>query len=168
MASKFYNVCNDNHNKLKDIITKKIDITKTYEYAFNENIVEMYLDGKLKFKAEYNIMGMYNIPLSVWYWSWNIAFINKDLIKVMDPVKDFIKILDKDYAKFDRVEAEELQYMLSNGNFYISGKNIDKLFKMVLYLTKSIWYFPIRHNDKEKDVEDKLEYILITKILQFS
>lgn len=170
--AKFYNICNNNYNVLLDNITKKIDITKDYDYVFvDDNIVEMYLDDKLKFKAEYGILGMYNIPVSVWYWSWNIAFINKKLTKNTDEIKEFAVTLNKDYAKFDKTEVEKLHYLVSNDNFYISGKNVDKLIKLSLYLTKAIWCFPIKHhNVKEKDVEriDKIEYILITKILQFS
>ena len=159
---KYYNLCADNYNLLKENISKKIDITKNYDYVFENNIVELYLDDKLKLKAEYNIIGMYNIPMSVWYWGWNIAFVNKKLLESIKPIKAFETILNKDYAKFDKIEAEELHYLVSNDNFYVSGKNVDKIIKLALYLTKAIWYFPI------KKESDKVEYILITKILQFS
>ena len=173
---KFYTILNTNYNNLKETIEKKIDIDKDYEYVFtDENIVEMYLDGKLKLKAEYNIIGLYNIPLSVWYWGWNIAFVNKNLTVTINKIKEFLNIITKDtssYSKFNKIEIEELHYVLSNDNFYISSSNIDKIIKLALYLTKGIWYFPVKYSDdkKQKDLEqmDKIEYILITKILQFN
>jgi len=160
--AKYYNICSDNYNSLKENISKKIDITKNYDYAFNDNIVELYLDDKLKLKAEYNVLGMYNIPMSIWYWGWNIAFVNKKLIESIKAVKEFENNLNKNYAKFDKVEAEELHYLVSNDNFYISGKNVDKVIKLALNLTKTVWCFPV------KKESDKIQYILITKILQFS
>lgn len=159
---KYYALCDNNYNLQKESITKKIDIKKDYDYTFNDNIVELYLDDKLKLKAEYAMIGVYNIPMSVWYWGWNVAFVNKKLVEGVKAVRDFEKVLDKDYAKFDKMEAEELHYLVSNDNFYISGKNVDKIIKLVLYLTKGVWIFPI------KKESDKVEYILITKILQFS
>lgn len=175
MNNKFYTNLNINYNNSKEHIEKKIDINKDYEYAFSdENIVEMYLDGKLKMKAEYNIIGLYNIPLSIWYWGWNIAFINKNLINATIKIKEFLNVINdnKEYSKFNKTEIEELHYVLSNDNFYISSTNIDKIIKLALYLTKGIWVFPMKYNDdkKQKEMEhmDKIEYILITKILQFN
>lgn len=165
---KFYTNVNNYFNESKEQISKKIDINKNYEYVFNDNdvnIVEIYLNDKLKLRAEYNIMGLYNIPLSMWYWSWDIAFVNKNLIKDVIKIKEFVNVIDKEYNKFDKIEAEELHYVISNGMFYISGDNdnIDKIIKLGLYLTKAIWYFPIKFEQM-----DKIEYILITKILQFN
>ena len=171
---KIYISINNYFNDQKGQISKKLDINKDYEFIFgdNDNVVEIYLNGKLKLKAEYNTIGLYNIPLSVWYWAWNISFINKNLIKDVLKIKDYVNVIDKDYNKFNNLEAEELHYVLSNDNFYVSGDNIDKIIKLALFLTKGIWYFPIKYTDqkKQKDFEqmDKIEYILITKILQFS
>lgn len=163
---KFYTNVNNYFNEAKEQISKKIDVNKNYEYVFDDNdinIVEIYLNDKLKLKAEYNIMGLYNIPLSMWYWSWDIAFVNKNLIKDVIKIKEFVNVIDKEYNKFSKIEAEELHYVISNGMFYISGDNIDKIIKLALYLTKAIWYFPIKFEQM-----DKIEYILITKILQFN
>jgi len=155
------------YSNAKSNIINKIDISKDYEFVFleenNMNIVEFYLNKKLKLRAEYNILGLYNMPLSIWYWSWNIAFINKNLI--VNSLKDFVNVLDKNYSKFDPKEAEELYYLFSNDNFYISAKNIDKLIKVSLFLTQGLWIFPILHKNSNK--MDKVEYLLIKKIIQF-
>lgn len=177
--AKFYIGVNNYFNDLKEQISKKIDINQNYEYVFSDNdnnnninVVEIYLNDKLKLKAEYNIVGLYNIPLSTWYWGWNIAFVNKNLIKNITKIKDFVNTIEKDYDKFNKIEAEELHYVLSNDNFYVSGDNLDKIIKIALYLTKAIWYFPIKYSDHNAQTNfeqmDKIEYILITKILQFN
>jgi len=175
--NKFNSEINNYFNNQKDQISKKINIDDDFEFAFTENdninIIEIYLNNKLKLRAEYNIIGMYNIPLSVWYWSWNIAFLNKKLIQNTIKIKDYINVLNNEYDTFDKLEAEELYYILKNDNFYVSGNNLDKIIKLALYLTKGIWYFPIKHsmqtnhNRIDFDQMDKIEYILITKILQF-
>jgi hypothetical protein len=162
---------NNYYNMTKTNINKKIDINKNYDFNFVEendmNILELYLDKKLKFRAEYNIVGLYNIPLSVWYWSWNIAFVNRNAIKEMvDKVKNFKKIIGDNYDNFDMKEAEELYYFFSNDNFYISAENIDKLMRIALYLTKGIWILPLNHKNNIDKTMNRIEYILITKIIQ--
>ena len=95
----------------------------------------------------------------------------KKLIKPGFEIKEFNKEIMNNYSDFDKIEAEELYYIVSNDNFYISSNNIDKIIKLALYLTKAIWCFPIKYsNHKKSDVGemDKIEYILITKILQFN
>lgn len=174
--NKFINDVNNNFNNLKNKISKKIDLDNNYEFIFkqenNIDIVEILLDEKLKIKAEYNILGLYNIPLSIWYWGWNISFINKKLTNKLEKVRKFKNILEENYVNFDSKTAEEIYYLLSNGNFYISSINIDKLIKLALYLSESIWYFPVKYINSETqktyiDLMDKTEYIIITKILQY-
>jgi len=169
----FYKEVVDYHNKLNEEISQKIDLKQNYNFNFveeaNKHIVEIYIDKKLKLKAEYNIVGLYNIPLSVWYWSWNIAFLNKTLFKELDKIKKFAESLDKNYNNFDSKEVEELHYLLANDNYYISSGNIERLIKIILYITKGLWIFPINHSDKKSaEYLDRVEYILITKILQIN
>lgn len=175
----FFDNMNTNFNNLKKQISKKIDLNEDYEYKFieenNVHIVEILLNDKIQMRAEYNIIGMYNLPLSVWYWGWNIAFVNKKLIEKLNDLKNFIEVLEKNYKDFNKREAEEIYYLLSNGNFYISSNNIEKLIKLTLYLTNSIWYFPLKYTAKyspgttktNSDEMDKTDYIIITKILQY-
>jgi|LakMenEpi03Aug12_release.lakeMendotaPanAssembly.Ray.scaffolds.fasta_scaffold264883_2 hypothetical protein len=174
--NKFYTEIKNYYEEQKKFILKKIDVTKDFDYEFiesdNLNIVEIYLDGKIKIKAEYNVVGMYNIPLSIWYWGWNIAFINKTLTnKIMD-VKNYANNISKKYNDFNKYDIEEIQYLLSNDNFYVSGDNINKLLEIALYLTKGIWILPVKTINPKKysnpEQMDKIEYILITKILQLN
>jgi hypothetical protein len=190
----FFDTINSYYNSVNTDIQKKItnlNNKKNYEYIFSKksdtHTVEVYLDNKLILKGEYCILGLYNIQLSVWYWSWNIAFINKKLIELpINKIKNFIGEINDNYKKFNNEEAELMHYLLSNDNFYISSKHIEKLVKLSLYLTKSIWYFPIKqtNNNTDNDTTDDsndyinndyinndspntVQYIMITKILQY-
>ena len=188
----FFDTINSYYNSVNTDIQKKItslNNKKNYEYVFSKKsdipIVEVYLDNKFILKGEYCILGLYNIQLSVWYWSWNIAFINKKLIELpTKKIKNFIGEINDNYKKFNNEEAELMYYLLSNDNFYISSKHIEKIVKLSLYLTKCIWYFPIKqtNNDSNTQEDDKnddstndlnnnshntVQYIMITKILQY-
>lgn len=153
------------HQKYKDM-NKKIDLTKQYQYIFssndNKNIVEFYLNDKLKLKAEYNVIGLYNMTISVWYWGWNIAFINKKLIYEISKIKQSVQNLLKS-NEIKNKDKEELYYLVNNDNFYISNENVNKILKLVLFCTPGLWIFPVIYQTEQLD---RIEYILITKILQ--
>lgn len=158
------------YNNAKSSIEKKINVDANFDFEFDNNIVKLYLGNKLKFKGEYNILGIYNIESSVWYWSWGISFINKALTNQVVKIKEFSKELEDNYGQFDALEAEQLYYLISNNNFYISNINIDKIIKLGMFLTNGIWIFPYKKNKNDSDGKqfDTIEYILITKILQFN
>ena len=176
MSVKFYKKIDNYFKDIKDDIQKKLDITKEYDYNFIEengiHIVEISLDGKMKLKAEYNVIGLYNIGLSVWYWGYALQFINRKLVEKLQPIKNLVKTLEKDSNNFSPVELEELHFITSNNNFYCSSQNIDRIIRLVLYLTKAIWYAPVKHFDKlvgdANNQMDRIEYIMITKIIQFN
>jgi hypothetical protein len=173
--SKIYKKIDSYYKNAKEDIQKKLDITKEYQYTFVEengkHIVEINSNNKLKLKAEYNIVGLYNIPVSVWYWSWSLPFVNKKLLEKVNIVKDFPQKLEKqkDFNKISELELEELYFLTSNNNFYCSGKNIDRIISLVLYLTEALWYFPVKIADETSTYKmERIEYIIITKILQFN
>lgn len=161
-----------NDKKEGDMIGKgvKLDERGNYEYVFTKSssgihIVEVYLDDKLVLKGEYCILGMYNIQLSVWYWSWNIVFVNKKLIGlVVEKVKGYNKVIEDKFEEFERKDAELLHYFVGNDNFYIMHDNMDKLVKLGLYLVEGVWYFPIKKMNNDMHM---VEYIIITKVLQY-
>lgn len=172
-----YKKIDNYYKKVKDDIQKKLDISKEYQYNFVEengkHIVEINSNNKLKLKAEYNTVGLYNIPLSMWYWAWSLPFVNKKLLDKINIIKAFPQKLEKqkDFNKISQVELEELHFLTSNNNFYCSGQNIDRIIRLVLYLTEALWYFPVKHVDTEvnnNNQMERIEYIIITKILQFS
>lgn len=126
--------------------------------------MDVYFNDKLKFKAEYQSVGMYNISSSVWYWGWNIAFANKNSVVTFDNISKFLDEVT------NPKEADELHYILTNGNFYISKENIQTVINTTLFLKKEICILPIKRkkNKNNPAMVDRIEYILITKILQYA
>ena len=135
-STKYYKKIDTFFKNAKNDIQKKLDITNEYSYKFIEendkNIVEISYDNKIKLKAEYNTIGVYNIPLSFWYWSWSLPFVNTKLLDKVEKIKSFSQKLEKenDFNKFSAEELEELYFITSNNNFYSSGQNIDRIIRL--------------------------------------
>jgi len=176
MFSKINNYYQQQKEYMKKIINiKKIHRFKLMKDEYNNNyIIEIYYKDKLKLRAKYNVIGMYNIINSVWYWSWNISNIDKQLINNSLKIKEFSEELNNNYSKYNKTEIDELYYLTSNGNFYIDGDNIKKLIKIALFINKGIWYIPISINkNNEMDINEeinldnilKIEYLIITEII---
>lgn len=185
--SSFYKLVDKYYSDQMDIIGKYIDLNKEYKFEFtvdntNNDIVELYYDNKLILKAKYCFIGVYNLINSVWFWAWNIDMLNKKLGQKSKIIKNLKKDLINNYNNYLSTEADELYFYSSNGNFYVSHENVIKLTKMMIYLAKGLWFFTICHNKNsnisgnciyEKNADEtetirRLEYIMITEILQTS
>lgn len=180
--SHFFNKVEKYFKSQKNKILKFFDYNKDYTFKFyydnnnDQHIIELYHNNKKILKAEYSIIGMYNMINSIWYWGWDIDFINKKLIKQSELVKKFNENIKKNYDTYDPIEAEELFYITSNSNFYISAEKVKKITKLFLYLVKGLWIIPICYgknginsicdgNENTNNIQ-KIKYILITKIIQ--
>nr|QBK88788.1 MAG: hypothetical protein LCMiAC01_04700 [Mimivirus LCMiAC01] len=178
----YYNKLNKYYSEHKNNISKKINLKNDYKYVFTTNndkhIVKIYNNDKLTMVAEYELAGIYNIYNSVWYWAWNIDNIDRRLTKLSHKIKKFAKYIKNNHDKFRPMERDELYYKTKNGNFYTSFQNIKLLTKLALYLTNSIWIFPvcygkdntpmmcnINENKTKKSIK-RLEYLLIKKIVK--
>jgi len=141
-------------------------INNGVKYTFSEkngiNYVEIIDHGKLVLKAEYSLIGLYNVGVSVWYWGWNIAMIDKSLIQKIKKIKKYYKTIKAEYHKYNAQEIDEIYYFLRNGNFYISQQNVLKIVKLALFLTKSNWYLEVMRNDQTGGIQ----YIFIDKVVQ--
>lgn len=166
MKEQINNVFNDK----KKAISKVIDINKNYNNKIYKNndgkyMLEFFENDKSVMKTECCMMGMYNVYNSVWYWAWNLDNIDKQLLD--NKVQNFsheIKRKLEDIKKVHDVQyMEQLYYRTSNGNFYISPKNIEGLIKLGLYILDGHWVtsIPIEGDDKIK----RVEYYVLTKIL---
>ena len=172
----------------KEKIAKKFDPNKNYKYKFykdnnNNHVVQLRdNDNLIVVEAIYDIAGIYNMYNSIWYWGWNIDTVDKQLIKRSEKVKEFAKYIKTHPEKFTHMERDKLYYWSNNGNFYTSTNNVLHLIKLILYLTKSIWYLPICYGkdsstqilcetnllnkvNKQQKIA-RLEYILIKKIIK--
>lgn len=154
-------------NQQKKNIEKYFDLKKNYTIQFvdNQQIAHIFVDGKLKMKVEYDFVGIYNIMCSIWTWAWNVAFID---LKLSHKSLEIIKYYDKlDGSKIAPKELERLQYLLTNGSFFVTSKNIDRILRLALYIIQSEWILPIPSPvHTQSDQSNHVEYISIRKILQ--
>ncbi len=182
--TSFYQSANKYYNDQQLLMGKYINLNKNYKFEFNtdpvgNSILEMYDDdNKIVLKAEYCFIGIYNLINSVWYWAWNVEFLDKKLAEKSKVVKQLKKDLVNDYEKYLLGEIDELYFYSSNGNFFVSHDNVVKLAKLMLYLAKGLWFLtvcPGKNNSKscmyekgsdESESVRRLEYVMITKIVQ--
>lgn len=125
--------------------------------------LELYLNGIKKFRAEYEYIGFFNIILSTWYWSWGIALINSNCYNKIKNLAKMPREIIENYNKFDEKEAEFLNYIFKNNNFYISYKKIELILNIVLYFCSGLFILPYRMKNSEID---KINYFLIKKIIK--
>jgi hypothetical protein len=158
---------------------KNIDLNKNYKFKFHKDksenhIVELYDGEKLVLKGEFQLIGMYNLINSIWYWGWSIDFVNKQLTEKVQTVKQFPNKIKQNFNKFDTVEADELYFLTSNGSFYTNSKRVDFLGKLAMYLMDGEMVISLCNGrdgttcsiDRgKKEALSRIEYILITKIL---
>lgn len=167
----------ENYDKKKDKFTKIFNITKKYSYNFikdnnNNDIIELYDENnKIVLRFIYSIIGNYDVYKSIFYWSYNIFFINKNLTEDTKLIKNFAKELKNNHKKYDKIQADVLYYLANNSNFYISSQNIDKVIKFALYVTEFDFYLPIKYDENDNIIYDnvglkRIEYLFIKKILQ--
>ncbi|AYV78265.1 MAG: hypothetical protein Edafosvirus8_15 [Edafosvirus sp.] len=166
----FINKIESNFRNKEEIIKKKINIDENINYTFefsrslnNDAIIDIYLNNKHILKILYEIIGIYNLQNSVWYWSWNSSLIERDLMKKTKKIKKFGKYIKNNLNEFDPKEAEEIYYYVSNGNFFINQENVLKIIQLSLYLSDSIWFLSKKDNDESPQ---KIEYYFIKKIIQ--
>ncbi len=188
----FLNKINKYYNKNKKNIVGKYKLNNgDYSYKFildgnNNNIIKLYKNKKPVLDAIYDIAGIYNLYNSVWYWGFNIDRVNRKLVERSKVIKKFPKYIKEHPSEFTNRTRDELLFRTNNGNFHTSIDNIKLLIKLILYLTKSIWYIPICYgkddttfvcinnlkkninlisNNKNNHIE-RLEYILIKKFIK--
>ena len=136
--------------------------------------------GKTVLKAQYDLIGFYNLSNSVWYWAWNIDLADKKLTKASIKMKEFPDYIKKNYKDFTPIEAEDYYFRTEMGNFYTNLENIHNLIKLTMYYMNSIWYIavcsgkdgkshtcdPNFNPELNKSPIIRFEYYMIKKILQ--
>lgn len=157
------------YQKKKKEFSKYINPDKKYKIDFsdNNNTASISVEGKLKLKVKYDIIGAYNISSSVWYWAWNITFIDKSLISNSLKVKNYYNNINEKKDTSHQLK-DKLHYLLTNGNFYLSGKNLDKLLQLTTYIIQSHWILMVPPNTKSSfmDNENIVKFISINEIVE--
>lgn len=172
---------NEYYQKQKEIISKKYNTENQYNYKFSKkntkDYIELYNGTELVMKAEYELMGIYNIFNSVWYWAYNIEAVDRNLTKESEKIKEFSTSLLKNIKDYDKIEAEYYRFLSNNGNFFISSSKIMRIIKFMLYVTKGEWFIPLCEGKdnvtcttdkiKKDGTIKRIEYIMIKKITYF-
>jgi hypothetical protein len=169
-------------NKMKN----KIHINDHSSFIFTKDKSDNYVievhdtkSDSIIFKGHYDIIGVFNIHNSVWYWGWNIELVDKKVTDRSKIVRKFANHIKDNINEFSPKEADELYFKTSNGNFYTKLENILPLVKLTMYLTKGIWYMSICHGKDNTICSDdglhsndgtikRVEYIVIRDIMQIN
>ncbi|AYV75840.1 MAG: hypothetical protein Terrestrivirus3_109 [Terrestrivirus sp.] len=145
-----------------------VDDTKQYDLIFNNNdgnddndfIVDVFNNNKHILKGHYEILGLYNVSSSIWYWSFSSHF-EKNLTKMTKKVKKFhLELLNNTHM--DSRELEQYMFYSNNCPFFILYKNLINLIKFGLYVTKSKWIF------SHKLTDNIVEFIILKDVIQYS
>lgn len=159
----YYNI---QYNNIKRLISKD----KNYHFEFlytdnNKHIVDIYdikkNKKKLVLKAEYEILGCYNAICSIWTWGWAMSMVEKNLTESSRKIRNFSDKLEG--SKRITSNIEKYIYYCKNPTFYLSNKNLNEIYKLGIYATKSIWMIPRKIENMKSGI---IEIILLKKILQ--
>jgi hypothetical protein len=113
--------------------------------------------------AEYSYMGIYDKTLGMWKWAWGFLYIDPKLRIDADKVRDYQNEIKKMYTNEDAVIYEQLYYMTKNGYFFIKKGEMLKLIKLMLYITKGLWFVPIESKENNHEI---LTFIMLKKIVR--
>lgn len=168
MDSKYKNIKNDIDNyyndKLKQV-SKILDLDNQGKYKYvmkdSANILDIIDKSgeKIVLSGNFQTLGIYNHASSLWFWSWNIPFIDKSEYKDLDKITKFNETFIKKYEDYDPKDIEEIYFYIDNGNFFCISEYLSFILKLSLYLVKGVWFFPI-----EKKIEGvkTTQYIILT------
>jgi hypothetical protein len=140
--SNFYKQVQKYYEKKSDNFSKKVDLTKfydseTYVDKNNKHILELKNGNKTIMKAEYELLGFYNIINSSWYWGYASELVDRSIIKDSKKIRDFPKYVKDNYEDFDKREAEDLYFKTSSPSFFMNVKSIEKYKSSASLLSKS-------------------------------
>lgn len=147
---------NKYYDKSKKDSQKFFDHDKQYELIFekssnssSEYIVNVVYNKNKSVKCNYEIIGMYNVVLSQWIWSYAM-YVEKNLTNLVSN----IKLNKNEYAN-----DELALFYVDNTTFFLSYKNLQDFINFTLYMVKGKWILSHKLNDSQ------IEFIVITKII---
>lgn len=178
MKGKYSQKVSDYYDDREDEMKKSYDISRKYEHKLTKdkndrNILELFdSDKKSVHRGEYEIIGIYDLTTSVWYWGWNIDLVDRTLVKSIDAVKEITNEVKKNHSKYESREADYLHFISSNGNFFTIPDRLQGIIKVAMFETKAKWYVPIvytadessyvQSDEKSLDPQaQKIEFLLL-------
>lgn len=141
--------------------TKILMTNINYKYDYDDDIVIVKKDNNIKYKFKYLFIGLYNTQHNIWYWCWNVPFINKKFTTIKYDIKELKNYLTDNFSYFNPKEADEYYYYVSNKSFYLKNDNVYKLIEIAMSIKDCCGYLEIKN-------ENTIEYLLITNIVQIN
>jgi hypothetical protein len=126
----------------------------------NINLIDFIKNDEVLMTCEYEMLGTYNINSLVWVWATNYTVIDNVLkIECQNIINRLQKISEKENI-IKTFEGDFLNYISSNGNFYIDTNNLLSLIDLCNIFSdgKAI----ITKKDNEQGI---MNFIIIKKIL---
>lgn len=178
MTENLFDQVNDTYEKKKKNIKSIITDINNMKFEFskdNDNDTKFVniIDKSKSIRATYRTIGIHNIVNSVWYWGWNIDFIDKNTIIKKKDFDNIISLLKQKYKQVDIIDADELYFYLTNGNFYMTKERLPNLMKVMLHTQNGEWIITVRHLDKSIRDEDGnrplmyIEYIILDEFIKY-
>lgn len=146
---------------------KKFDLPDDYTLKFievnDQKKVQVYSKKKLLFEGTYDIIGLFNVNSSVWYWGWAVDFVDRSLVERSTEIKKYIK---KSFYEKKPTEKQEqaIYFYAKTGSFMTNVENVLFLIKLSLFILKGEWFLQYTHS--EDDMNTVKEFIIIKKIIE--
>jgi len=159
----------DYYNDSKKNIKKILNFSKNnYKYDFitlnNIDIIEIKLNNKIIMKAEYDIIGIYNTDINMFYYGYILDHINKKLIKNSSNIKNLKKQILNDTDQFSKDEIDDLYFYSSNSHFFIEPDKVPFIIKLMMFINSNKWFISI-HHPNNNNTKTYNEFLAIRKIL---
>lgn len=142
----------DEHNKYKFVIKEDNN---------NSPLLEIYNkpDDKIVLSGKFQTIGVYNKSSSIWHWSWNLPFINKQEYTDLNKIQEYPEFLNANFSKYPSKEIEELYFYTDKSNFYCTQEILSFILKMSLYIVDGVWFFPI---EKKTEGNSMIQFIMLS------
>lgn len=151
-------------NKINNNFTKQYKKYKeftniNYQIQFDEqfpDIIYMYNNKKQILKAQFQFIGLYKNNCNNWVWANIITGVNKNIIKIVDILKNSSHL----FEKLENTQSQFYHQFLTNDSLYI----IDNIYlkwieKLIIYITNGLFIIKPTSN------KNYTQYILITNII---
>lgn len=137
--NKFLKQVEKHYSKSKKEIMKILNPNIHYLIKYDKENYNLILifdkkTNQLLFSAEYQYLGIYNKKTELFYWAHTL-------------VKDQ-RLVEKSKSIQKKLKKEELGFNITESNFQIKKKNLEELIKIIIYLTKSLWFFQLDLNNE--------------------
>ena len=142
---------NNYYQKRKNNIIKHLNPNIHYLVKYDKENYDMVLiynkkNNNLLHTAKYHNFGIYNTESNIFSWAYLL-------------VKDKrLSILIKKVS--DEIKKYKLKFNVNTTNFKLNSEDLEEFIKIVLFLSKTNWFFELRIND------NLIQYILIEDFIE--